>query len=276
MSLRIGTNVASLATQRSMNISQKNTEKAVRELASGTRFSNIGADAAGFAISEHLKGQIKGIQAAKGNAQNAQSFIQVAEGGLNEQNNILIRMRELAIQSASDTYSDTEREFMQMEFGQLNSELDRIAKTTQFGSTKLLTGTGKNYDFQVGAYGGAENRISYTLNSDTTADALGIGGLTVESQDDAIDSLENIDQALTQIAQSRAQFGAIQSRFDSVINNQGVQIENLQAAHSRLSDTDVAQAVSEMVLGQVQQQFQTALLAQANQQPNYALKLLMG
>lgn len=276
MGLRISTNLSSLSAQRNLTQSQNNTERAMKELASGSKYNGLGGDAAGYAISEHLRGQIQGMKAAKANAENAQSFVQVAEGGLNEQNNILIRMRELSIQSASDTYSDTEREFMQMEVSQLASEFDRIAKTTQFGSTKLLEGNEKKFEFQVGSYKGPENQIDYNLNVNTTASNLGVDSISVADQDSAQDSLEIIDESLNQISQARAEFGAMQSRFDSVINNQSVQVENLEAAHSRLADTDIAQAVSEMTTGQIMQQFQVSLLAQANQQPQYALKLLMG
>lgn len=274
MSLRIGTNVASLATQRQMDLSQKKTEKALKALSSGSRHANQGEDAAGFAISERLRGQIQGLKSAKNNAENANAFVQVAEGGLNEQNNILIRMRELAIQSASDTYSDQEREFIDMEFSQLIQETDRIAKSTQFGSTKLLDGGSKNYEFQVGAYAGSENIVAYDINTDTTSSSLGVDGLSVVDKSGARDSLEVIDEALMQIGEARAQFGAMQSRLDSVSNNHSVQIENLSQAYSKLSDTDVAQAVSDMTQGMVMQQFQTALLAQANIVPQFALKLL--
>lgn len=274
MGLRINTNVASLSAQRALGASQKKIESNMKQLASGSRFSDMTQGAGDFAIAEHIRGQVQGMKAAKLNAENAISFVQIAEGGLNEQNNILIRMRELSIQSASDTFSDNEREMMDLEFQQLSQELNRIAETTQFGSHKLLAGENKQFDFQVGAFKGADNVVSYTSNTNTTASELGLSSLNVSDQDQASDNLSEIDNALSELAKARASFGAIQSRLDSVVNNSSVQIENLSAAHSRIADTDYAQAVSEMFKGQAMQQYQIAVLAQANQFPGAVLKLL--
>ncbi|GIL16772.1 MAG: flagellin [Oligoflexia bacterium] len=274
MGLRINTNVASLAAQRALSQSQKSTERSMKQLATGNRFADLSEGSADFAIAEHLKGQTKGMAAAKNNAENAVSFVQVAEGGLNEQNNLLIRMRELAIQSASDTFSDTEREMIEMEFQQLLTEFDRIAKTTSFGSQKLLSGVEKDYEFQVGAYKGEENIIRYQSNANTTASELGLDGMTVIEKTDARDSLETIDIALTSLGRARANFGAMQSRFDSVTSYTAVQMENLQAAQARIADTDVAKATSEMAKGIALQQYQLAVLATANQVPGQILKLI--
>ena len=274
MGLRIATNIASLAAQRAMRTSQRQTEGAMKQLATGSRFSDITEGAADFAIAEHLRGQIKGMGAARMNADNAISFVQVAEGGLNEQNNILIRQRELAIQAASDTFSDNERGMMDLEFQQLGQEFDRIAKTTSFGSQNLLDGTEKEYVFQVGAYGGEQNRIRYLSNTNTTTDNLNLSDATVADKGGAEDVLNNIDEALGQVAQARANFGAIQSRLQSVSNNASVQMENLEAARSRIEDTDVAETVSKLVQGQALQQYQLAVLAQANQLPGQVVKLI--
>lgn len=274
MGLRIGTNLASIAAQRQMVQSQRNIERNMKQLASGDRFSDITEGAGDFAIAEQLKGQIRGLKAARFNADNATSFVQVAEGGLNEQSNILIRLRELAVQAASDTFSGEDREMLGVEYTQLRSEFDRIAQTTQFGSHKLLSGEEKNFEFQVGAYKGDENVIKYTSNTNTTASALGLSGTDVESTGDARDALETIDQALVEISRARANFGAIQSRFESVVNNAGVQIENLEGARSRIADTDFAEAVSDMFRNRSLQQYQIAVLAQANQEPQNVLRLL--
>jgi flagellin len=273
MALTIGTNVASLAAQRQIGITTRETGKAMQQLGSGSRFA-AGDDAADFAISEHLRGQIRSMKAAQMNADNAISFVQVAEGGLNEQNNILIRMRELAIQAASDTIGDTEREFVNKEFTQISSELDRIAKTTRFGTHHLLSGEGKEFEFQVGADKGPDNVVKYNSETNTTASALEIDGLSVAEQGDAEDSLETIDAALTKVAGARASFGAIQSRLQSVSDNSLTQIENLTAAHSRMADTDVAEAVAKMTHGRIKTEFQAAVLAQANQLPSLAMKLI--
>jgi flagellin len=267
MGLRINTNLASIAAQRQLAISSKGLEASMKQLASGSRFSDLTQGGGDYAIAEHLRGQISGMKAARFNAQNANSFIQVAEGGLNEQNNILIRQRELAIQAASDTFSDNEREMLDEEYQQLNQELDRIAKTTTFGSHRLLTGEEKQYEFQVGAYGGTENIITYNADTNTTTSALDVAGNGVADKSDARSSVESIDEALQTIAKARATFGAMQSRLDSVDNNAGVQIENLEAAHSRIADTDVAETVSTMYRQQALQQYQLQVLGKANQYP---------
>jgi flagellin len=274
MGLRINTNLGSIAAQRQLAVSSREIDRSMKQLASGSRFADMTEGAADFAIAEHLRGQISGMQAARMNAQNANSFVQIAEGGLNEQNNILIRQRELAVQSASDTFSDTERGMIDQEFQQLSQEFDRIAKTTQFGSHKLLSGESKTYEFQVGAYGGKENIITYKANTDTTSSGIGVSGLGVSDKSDARDSIDSIDSALEKVANARASFGAMQSRLNSVESNADVQIENLQAAHSRIADTDVAQAASDLVKGQALQQYQIQVLSQANQFPMNVLKIV--
>jgi flagellin len=274
MGLRINTNLGSIAAQRQIAITTRKSQTAMSQLASGSRFSDLTEGAADFAIAEHLRGQIRGMEAARMNAQNATSFVQIAEGGLNEQNNILIRQRELAVQSASDTFSDTERSMIDDEFQQLSQEFDRIAKTTQFGSHKLLSGEQKEYEFQVGAYGGSENIIKYNADTNTTASSLGVDGLDVADKSGARNSLESIDTALQDIAKARANFGAMQSRLESVDNNAGIQIENLQAAHSRIADTDVAKAVSEMYRNQALQHYQLQVLGIANQFPENVIRLV--
>jgi flagellin len=274
MGLRISTNVASIAAQRHLGNSQRIVEKSMKQLASGDRFSDPSEGAGEFAVAEHLRGQISGLKASRNNADFANSFISVGEGGLNEQNNILVRLRELSIQAASDTFSDKERGFLNLEAKQLVEEFDRIAKTTSFGSQRLLMGDGKEYVFQIGAYKGPENIIKYTSDTNTTSGEVGIDSVDLADKDDALDSLESIDEALVKIGEARARFASIQSRLTSISNNAGVQIENLTAAHSRIADADIASAISEMTRNQILQQFQTAVLSQANQTPNSVLKLL--
>lgn len=274
MSLRISTNMAALAAARGLSQSQRSIERSMKQLASGSRFSDASVGAGEFAISERLRGQISGVRSGRDNADFAYQFVAVAEGGLSEQNNILVRMRELAIQAASDTLSDQEREFLDYEFQNLNQEVDRIAQTTRFGSQKLLMGDGSSLEFQVGPYKGEENLIRYHSITNTTSRELDIEGLEVADKGDARDSLEAIDEALGKIGEARAYFAAISSRLQAVSANAGVQLENLSAAQSRLADTDIAEAVSEMTRHQILQQFQTSVLAQANQIPTMALKLL--
>lgn len=272
--LRVSPVSASLMAQRYLGTTQRSTEKAMKDLASGTRFNTPGADAAGAAIAEQLKGQMRGQRAALNNADNATSFIQVAEGALNEQNNILIRLRELAVQAASDTYSDKEREYLNYEYTQLSEELDRIAKTTTYGSTPLLNGKSKDYEFQVGTSGNSDSIIKYTSDTDTTGSSLGVDGGDVESKSSARGNLKDIDEAMVKVAEARAKYGAVQSRMDSAANNLAVGIENIEAAHSRMADTDVAQAVSDVRRGQILQQYQASVLSSANNTNEVMLRLI--
>jgi flagellin len=274
MGLRIGTNIAAISVMKHIRQSQQDANRALVQLASGSKFANPGEDPAGFTISEHLRGQSQGLKAAQMNAENAMSFIQVAEGGLNEQNNIMIRMRELAIQAASDTVSSVERDFLNQEFQQLSDEVDRIAKTTQFGSNKLLMGSGKSFDFQVGPYGTPENRISYTLSSKTTSDSLGLKDLSVSDEDDALDAIKDIDGALSIVGGARASFGAMQSRLEHASSHLSSHQISIEEARSKMTDVDVADAVTRMTSAQIRNQYQVSVLAQANSSAQSALQLL--
>lgn len=274
MGLRINTNVASLAAQRHLGKSQQNAEHALQAIASGSRIVRAGDDAAGLAISENIRGQIASIRQARSNSNNAVSLIQVAEGGLNEQNNILIRLRELSIQAASDNVSDTERKFLDNEYQQLTLEFDRIAKTTRFGNKSLLTGNGGDYTFHVGAFAGKENQIRYKLNANSTAGELGIDGLHIRDRDDAADNLERLDKALVGLSALRADFGAMQSRLQASTSNLDTQYENLAASKSRLTDTDLAYESAQLVQSRVLQDAGIAVLAQANDMPSRAARLI--
>ncbi len=272
--MRISSNLASLTAQRVMGQTQRTTERAMQELATGSRFSSPGSDAAGYAIAENMRAQIRGYGSAKINAENATSFVQLAEGALNEQNNILIRQRELAIQAASDTFSDKEREFLNYEFQQLGEEFDRIAKTTKFGSQPLLDGSSKTYEFHVGVNNGKENIITFDNDTNTTASQLGIDGLTVEDKSDARDTLEEIDTALMSINEARAKLGSIHSRMEIAMNHIDSQEVNLTEAHSRMADADIPKAISEVRRGQVLMQYQAAMLAASNDSNQQLLRLI--
>jgi flagellin len=274
MGLRINTNVASIAAQRNLGKSQQAQEHSLQAIASGSRIVRAADDAAGLAISENLRGQVASIRQARSNSNNAVSMIQVAEGGLNEQNNVLIRLRELSIQSASDNVSDTERKFLDSEYQQLTQEFDRIAKTTRFGNKNLLNGNGGDYTFHVGAFAGPENQIKYKMDSNSTAGELGISGLSIRDRDDSADNLEKLDKALVGISGIRANFGAMQSRLQATTSNLDTQYENLSAAKSRLSDTDIAYESAQLLQSRVLQDAGIAVLAQANELPTKAARLI--
>jgi flagellin len=274
MGLRIQTNLPSISAQRVLDFQQRRLEHSTQALASGSRIVRAGDDAAGLAISESLRGQIRGVAQARNNAFNATSSIQVSEGGLNEISNILIRLRELGIQAASDNIGDKERVFIENESKHLVEEADRIANTTQFGTKKLLDGSGGEQTFHVGPFAGKENTITYSLSSNATASEIGIDGISMAEKSDARSSLTAVDNAMEKIGVMRANFGAIQSRLGSTVNNLDVQYENLSAANSRIRDVDVAKESSEIASASVLQNAAVSVLAQANQFPNVAMKLL--
>ena len=274
MGLRISTNVASLSAERQLGVQQKRSQHAMQALSSGSRIVSASDDAAGLAISENLKATTRGLSQARSNASNAGSLVQTSEGGLNEINNILVRLKELGVQAASDTIGDEERGYLNTESKQLISEADRIAKTTRFGNRKLLDGSGDNLEFQVGDHGDADNVISYKITSNATSSALGISGLSVEDKSSARDALGVVDEAMQKVGKMRADFGAVQSRLDTTTSNLDVQVENISAANSRLRDADIAHETAELTSANVLQQASAAVLAQANASPQMALKLI--
>lgn len=275
MALRIGTNVAAIAASRQLSRNSEDMQDSLERLASGNRIVKPGDDAAGFAVSEQLRGQERGLAQARRNTDNAIGLIQVAEGGLSEQNNIVVRLREIAVQAASDTVSDDEREFLDTEFQTLVDEADRIAGSTRFGQKQLLTGTNEKFDFYVGASGDPKTDvISYKLDANTKSESLGLDGLGVADQDDAQSVLKDLDESLMKLASTRAGFGAIQGRLEIAGNNLDVQRQNVTEARSRIADVDVAEESSNLARAQVLQDLGVAVLAQANQSPARALKLL--
>jgi flagellin len=274
MGLRINTNMAAFSAQRVMGEQGRRAEKAAQALASGSRITKAGDDAAGLAISENIRSQVRGLGMARQNSFNAVSAIQVSEGGLNEISNILTRLRELGIQAASDNIGERERGFLDLEAQNLIQEADRIAKTTMFGDKKLLDGSGGDQEYHVGPFGGEDNVIRFSLSTDATADAIGISGLSMESKDDARSLLSEVDDAVAKVGAMRANFGAIQNRLESTTNNLDIQIENLSAAKSRISDADIAYESSQLASAQVLQSAAVSVLAQANSFPNVALKLI--
>lgn len=274
MSLRINTNVSSLAVQRALSSNQRATERTTLNVASGSRLSDPSSDPAGAAIADQMKSEIVSLGAAKQNAANAGNISAIAEGSLSEQSNILTRMRELAVQSASDTYSNVERGMMEREFTQIRDESDRIAQTTKYGDRGLLDGTSSKFEFQVGTTAGAESRINVTSEGNTRSDNLNIDDASVASKSDARSAIASIDKGLQEISLQRANFAATQARLDSAENSLGSHIENLSKARSQISDSDVAKEISDLRREQVLQQYQTSILQQVNDQPSLALRLI--
>lgn len=276
MGLRINTNVPSLGAQRALSQTNMRLDANLRKLASGERITRAGDDAAGLAISENLRADIRSMRQAKRNASDAISLIQTAEGSLSEISNMIIRLRELSIQSSSDTVGDQERSFSDIEFQNLKEEIDRIARSSEFNGLKLLDGTGGLMEFQVGIENNPIlDRITYDgVKSDATLASLGLSNETVTSKITAQGSLRKLDDALVQINGLRANLGATQNRLTSVINNLGISDENLSAAKSRIRDVDVASETSDLTRNTILQKAGASVLSQANSTPQVALNLI--
>jgi len=276
MGFRINTNVASLQAQNSLSKVGKESQESFSKLSSGTRITKAADDAAGLAISEKLKANIRSTQQANRNANDGISMVQVAEGGLNEASSILVRMRELSIQSASDTVGDVERGMSNLEYQQLKQEMDRISQVTEYNGTKLLNGTGDKKEFQIGT--GAdefENRIGFDpgmLNSGISA--MGVEGVDVSTKEGAQESLASLDSAIEKVSSQRAMLGSIQNRLTSTSNNLQVSAENMSAANSRIRDVDYAEETAKQARNQILSAAGTSVLAQANMSGQSALKLI--
>lgn len=276
MGMRITTNVASLNAQKVMAQNSKSMQKSMAQLSTGSRITQAGDDAAGLAISENLKSTIRSYNQASRNANDGISMMQTAEQAMGEVSNIVTRLRELGVQAASDSIGDNERGFIQKEVNALKAEVQRVAESTSFGSRKLLDGSGGVYDIHVGTSANEKTDwISYDASqANVTTDALGIAELDFSSKEGARDGLSSLDNAQANVNGSRATLGALQNRLSSTVEVIGTMTENLSAANSRIRDTDVAASTSELARNNVLLQGATATLAQANQMPQMALKLL--
>ncbi len=276
MGLRINTNVASLNAQRNLSTTRLAMDKTLQKLSSGQRINRAGDDAAGLAISENLKAQIKGLGQAQRNAEDGISLVQIAEGALTEVSNILIRLRELSVQAASDTIGSTERKFLNVEFEQLTQEVDRIANSTEFNRVPLLNGTGAVFDIQIGTRNSPiTDRLTFDASSaDVNVAALGLNLASVADKISAQNSLSAIDQAIVSVSGIRADFGALQNRLQSTINNIQVSVENLSVANSRVRDADIAAETAEMTKNNILVQAGTSVLSQANSYTKNALQLI--
>ncbi|MGE4132997.1 MAG: flagellin [Bdellovibrionales bacterium] len=276
MGLRISTNVASLNAQKNLRSTHMGLDKSLARLSSGYRINQAADDAAGLAISENLRGLIRGYKQASRNAEDGVSLVQVAEGGLQEMSNMLIRLRELGVQAASDTIGETERKFLDVEYQQLKSEMQRVSEVTQFNSRDLLNGTGGIIDIQVDVHNDPfKDRISFNASAaNATLEALGMTAESLATKEQAQVSLQTVDSALLSVNAMRANFGAMQNRLNSTIANLAVAHENLSAANSRIRDTDIAEETAELTRNSILMQAGVSVAGQANQAQQVALKLL--
>ena len=274
MALRINYNLASSSALRGLSASQDAYAKQANRLSTGLRINSASDDAAGMAVSEKLKNQVRGLNQAQRNAQDGISLIQTAEGALTETHSILARMRELAVQGANDTLNNSDRANLEAEFTQLKAEVTRIAGATQFNGIVLLNGANSSLTLQIGANNG--NTLAVTLtNNDAAALAIDTAArASVTSLAVAATTITQLDAAINTVSTNRANLGAVQSRLESASRSIAVAAENTAAANSRVADADIASSMSELVRAQILQQAGISVLAQANQAPSLVLQLL--
>ena len=280
--MRINNNLIALNTHRQLGIVNNAGSKAMEKLSSGYRINRAGDDAAGLSISEKMRAQIRGLTMASKNAQDGISLIQTAEGALNESHAILQRMRELAVQAASDTNTNDDRAALQEEVTELVSELDRIANNTEFNTQKLLDGTFSGKIIHIGANSGQSMTVSISgmaaSNLGLVSSGVGTGGetttISIATQTSADAAISKIDEAIKKLSDERSKLGAAQNRLEHTIKNLDNAAENLQAAESRIRDVDMAKEIMEFTKNNILQQAATAMLAQANQIPQIVLQLL--
>jgi len=275
--MRINHNVAALNTYRQLTTNDAGAAKSLEKLSSGLRINRAGDDAAGLAISEKMRGQIRGLDQATRNAQDGISLIQTAEGALQESHSILQRMRELAVQSSNDTNTTTDRTQIQKEVTQLNSELDRIANTTQFNTMNLLDGSTAGVVLQIGANAGQNITVTISdmrVTGGASAAMSALAGVDLTTQPNSDAAITLVDTAIDFLSGGRADLGAVQNRLEHTINNLSVTSENLTASESRIRDVDMAKEMMEYTKNSILSQAATAMLAQANQAPQEVLQLL--
>ena len=284
MPVRIFNNIPSLNAQRLLGINNNRLAVSVERISSGLRINRAADDAAGLAISEALRSDIRALRQAVRNANDGISLINVTEGALNEQSSILLRLRELSSQASTGTVGSTERATIQLEFTALRNELDRIAATTQFNGQGLVDGSlastvssANQVLIQVGIDSGANSRINLNEQINLTAvtsSSLGIDTLSVTAAAQALTTLDTINTAISKVTQARGQVGAVQNRLTRSVGNLSVSIENLQAAESSIRDADIAKEIADLTRNQILVQSATAMVGQANLIPQSILLLL--
>jgi flagellin len=270
----VNTNLASIQAQRSLSRLTDQLGQSFRRLSTGLRIASAADDAAGLAISERLRAQVRSLDQARRNANDGISMVQTAEGALDESGNLLIRLRELAVQASNGSVSAADRDTLQQEFGDLVDEIDRIAQSTEFNDIKLLDGSQAAVSFHVGIGTTAGvDTLSVSLDSARSAD-LGIDTLDIGSTGDPLAAIDALDDAIDGVSGLRGRLGATQNRLGSTIANLAVQSENLTAAESRIRDVDVAYETAQLTRLQILQQAAVSVLGQSNALPQAALRLL--
>jgi len=276
MGMRINTNTQAIAAQRNLTKTTTDQKISLERLSSGSRINRAADDAAGLAISEKMRAALRSLRQDQRNTNDGIAMIQTAEGAMNEMSNVLIRLRELSVQASSDTISDVERGFIDKEVQVLRAEMDRVSNVTEFNGMKLLNGEGDALHIQIGMNNDSLNDRVYFDRSKTeiTTARMGLAGITVADRESAQGNLTKLDGAIRMLSESRAELGALQNRLSSTFSNLQVYEENLAGAKSRISDVDVAQESAELTKQNILSQAGISVLAQANANPQMALKLM--
>jgi flagellin len=277
--MRISTNTSAINAHRHLERTQTAEDKTMNHLSTGSRITEASEDAAGYSVSTSLNANIRSTQAALRNTNDGISLVQVAEGAVQSISDKLIRMRELGLQASSDTISDTERRMIHREVEQMKAEIERVVSTTEFNGKKVLNGGGSwpGFDVQVGIHADENNTLGVDRRKfNFSSDRLGLHGLDFTSKESARGHLADIDFALESVSNYRANLGALQSRFSTIADNLGTSHQNLNAANSRIKDADIASETSDLARNKILREAGTAVLAQANTQPEQALRLLNG
>jgi flagellin len=276
MGLRVNTNIASINAQRNVATVTSRLQGNYARLSTGLRIATAADDAAGLAISERLRSQIRSLHQAARNANDGISLVQVGEGALNEVSNMLVRLRELSIQAANGATSNGDRDLINAEFRSLIAEIDRIGRSTSFNGMRLLDGSQTSVNFQVGIMSTSGIDVFNVTLTPALATSLALNSLDIGSGGDPSTAIVALDAAINTVSSLRGRFGALQNRLHSTIANIGVATESLSAAESRIRDVDVAHETAELTRNTIMQQAAIAVLAQANAQPQVALSLLQG
>lgn len=275
MSVTLSSNLAALSTLRHLSQAREDFHSSVEKLSSGRRDAGIHTNPSENAQASFAQAELQSTRQAMKNTQEASSLVQVTEGGLNEIHNLLMRLRELAVQGASSTLSDEEREILDVEREQLSAEIERIAQTTRIFQTPLLNGEGRELHFQIGTQNEDYSQISYDAKDiDVTSDSLGLDSIDLTDEDTSLDSLSTLDSALSQVNLARAKTGSLQTRLNSIASTLGTTAQTLTERVSRLRDTDLAEESTRLMQTQIRQQVSLALLAQANSNAQTLLRLL--
>ncbi len=268
----INNNIASMGAQSALHQSNYGIQKSIEKLSTGLRINRASDDAAGLSVSENLRAQVKGLKMADRNAQDGISAMQVAEGSLNEVSSIMQRMRELSVEASTETLTNTDRGYLNQEFSQLTSEIDRIVNVSEFNGIQLLDGSWTSKDVQVGANNSANDRLTTTITSITTA-SLGINSSTIDTTTNAKNAIDSLDDSIDSVNSQRSNIGAYVNRLEHTVTNLKNSALNMQAAESQVRDVDVGNEMANFTKLQILSQAGTSMLSQSNQLPQGALGL---